>query len=487
LTLHHLFQRCQEQILTLHAYHDIGGIKGVLARHAEATYLSLPTQKHQQLGQVLFTRLINLGTQEMDMTKHRVPLSAFTLIDPVATEMLAKVIEIFTNKRLLTLNTFGKIPTVELSHEALIDAWDRLQDWLLEARDAIRLQQMISTDATKWKQHKQSSDHLYRGSQLVEALDWRDTNTPNIDEDVFLQASVEEQQRIQALEHIKRQHYTRRLIIISGIGVAGTIGTGFLSSRIIQPNPQQKNLLYAYKGHTNIVESVAWSPDNKYIASASADKTVHVWDANNGVRFLTYASHTSSVLSVAWSPDGKYIASASADKTVHVWDANHNAHFFTYTGHSTQVNTLAWSPDGKYIASAGVDNTVRVWNANNGSDFFTYPSHTSVVFSVIWSPDSKRIAFAGFDNTVQVWNANNGSDFFTYRGHTSAVFSVIWSPDGKYIASAGSDNTVQVWDANNGARILTYTGHSAQVDALAWSPDGTRIASAGADSTVQVW
>jgi eukaryotic-like serine/threonine-protein kinase len=69
------------------------------------------------------------------------------------------------------------------------------------------------------------------------------------------------------------------------------------------------------------VNSVAWSPDGKYIASGSDDKTVQVWEALTGKHQASYTGHTSTVYSVAWSPNGKYIASGSDDKTVKVWKA----------------------------------------------------------------------------------------------------------------------------------------------------------------------
>ena len=71
---------------------------------------------------------------------------------------------------------------------------------------------------------------------------------------------------------------------------------------------------YTYKGHSDIVASVAWSPDSKRIASASWDKTVQVWNATDGGNIYTYHGHSNELESVAWSPDGKRIASGSHDK-----------------------------------------------------------------------------------------------------------------------------------------------------------------------------
>jgi WD40 repeat protein len=292
--------------------------------------------------------------------------------------------------------------------------------------------------------------------------------------------------------------------------------------------------LFTYRGHTNVVESVAWSPDGKRIASGSDDNTLQAWDATDGKHVLTERGSV-AVNTVAWSPDGKRIASKNADNTiqiwdavtgdhihtyylgqftsgkavnavalspdekriaistdtiVQVWDARTGSHLFTYSGHTALVNFLTWSPDGKRIASGSDDTTVQIWDATTGNDAHTYRGHHSLaVYDVKWSPDSRRIALAGQDTTVEVWDAIDGSHVFTYRGHTDEVLAVAWSPDGRRIASGSGyyDTTVQVWDAADGNHVLTYRGHSGQVWTVAWSPDGKRIASGSSDTTVQVW
>jgi WD40 repeat protein len=483
-TLESLFQRREGRMLTLQTYREMDGVKGALAQHAERIYQSLPTESHQQIAQALFTRLINAGTLEADATKRRVPLSAFTLIDSAKTEVLAKVRELFTHERLLTVNAVGEVSTVEVSHEALIHAWPRLQEWLREARETMRLQQVISQDASAWKEHKRSTDRLYRGGQLAEALLWRKTTIPNIDEDAFLQASVKEQHRSR-----------RRRIIIGGGVAAGMMGSGLLvyllranstpAQVIITPTPQPISLPYTYKGHTGYVSSVAWAADGKRIASTGHDMTVQVWDTSSGKRLLTYRGHTRVVSSVAWSADDKRIASAGYDETVQVWDAGNGTLLLTYKGHTDQVRSVAWSADGKRIASGSFDKTVQVWDASSGTLLLTYKGHADTVSSVAWSADGKRIASASDD--VQVWDASSGILLLTCKGHSSYVNSVAWSIDGKRIASAYVDKTVRVWDASSGMLLLTCEGHTDTVSSVAWSADGKRIASGGYDETVQVY
>jgi WD40 repeat protein len=219
--------------------------------------------------------------------------------------------------------------------------------------------------------------------------------------------------------------------------------------------------VFTYRGHKDQVTNVAWSPDGKRIASGGgnpdetntkSDRTVQVWDASDGGHVLTYRGHTDTVFGLAWSPDGKRIASGGYDTTVQVWDAVDGGNVFTYRGHTADVSTIAWSPDGRRIASGSGDYTVQVWNAVDGGNVFTYRGHTDWLNSVDWSPDGKRIASGGGgspngqrDYTVQVWDAANGGHVFVYNGHTDIVLRVAWSPDGTLIASASNDKTVQIW------------------------------------------
>jgi WD40 repeat protein len=228
-----------------------------------------------------------------------------------------------------------------------------------------------------------------------------------------------------------------------------------------------------YTGHTAFVQAVAWSPDGRYVASASKDYSVHVWGATTGMRLVAYRGHKADVFTLAWSSQGQYIASGGMDDEVHVWEAATGAPLVVYDDPQSWVEAITWSPDGRRVV-AGSWHGIYIWEPPIQQPVLVRRiRHTATAMA--WSPDGLSIV-SGFDRAhLQVWEVGTRKVTRTYRGHKKGVSAVAWSPDGALIASAGYDATVHVWEARTGRPVTTYRGHPAFELASVWSPDAGRL------------
>jgi len=161
-------------------------------------------------------------------------------------------------------------------------------------------------------------------------------------------------------------------------------------------------LLATVLGHTDTVNSVAWSPDGKTVASGSLDQTVKLWEVATGKLLATLQGHAGGIYSVAWSPDGKILASGPGDNTVKLWEAATGKLLTSLEGHTDTVNSVAWSPDGKILASGSYDKTVKLWEASStpGIDFAEYLHSRWVRFvgsEVVWEPNDNLFRDRSFE------------------------------------------------------------------------------------------
>jgi WD40 repeat protein len=129
-----------------------------------------------------------------------------------------------------------------------------------------------------------------------------------------------------------------------------------------------------------------------------------------------HPAHRGEVNSVAFSPDGKLLASGGDDQIVKIWDVSTGQEAAdSFRGHTGYVMSVAFSPDGKLLASGGKDETVRVWDVEKGLKYtdplmYTLRGHTNWVYSVAFSSNSRLVASAGFDNAVRVWDVSAGKE-----------------------------------------------------------------------------
>ncbi|KAJ8595462.1 WD40 repeat-like protein [Rhizopogon salebrosus TDB-379] len=246
------------------------------------------------------------------------------------------------------------------------------------------------------------------------------------------------------------------------------------------------------QGHTGLVNGVAFFNDGRQLVTASWDKTLRIWDVQNGTLVgEPFEGHQSSVYSVAVSPDDKRIASGGMDETVIIWDVNSRQMVFDpLVKHTHWVNCVCFSPDGKRFASGSTDSTVVVWDSETAAVLTTLGHHYLAVQCVAFSPDGLKLAYVSSDCTIRVCRTDNADLILEIDAHRDQywVRSVVWSRDGEQLISASEDKTVQFWDASAGYQIgQPCIGHSHWICSLVLSSNGSFIATSSHDETVRLW
>jgi RNA polymerase sigma factor (sigma-70 family) len=266
----------------------------------------------------------------------------------------------------------------------------------------------------------------------------------------------------------------------------------------LQTPVQTKNAigeeLFTLRGHSNSASGVAFSPDRKRLASASADHTVRIWDITKGTELHTLTGHDNQVTCVAFDPERNELASGGADGTVKTWNAATGKEIRTFRGHmqfGSGVHCLAYNRDGTRVASgngaASGELTVKIWDPSTGKEERTLEGFKGMISGLAFSPNGKRLASTSGDRKLKLWDLSTGKEIKEIHQPDNYFASVAFSPDGKRLVTANDDKTVTIWDAETLKEVLPLKGHSREVTCAAFSPDGKLVASAGFDATLRLW
>jgi WD40 repeat protein len=230
------------------------------------------------------------------------------------------------------------------------------------------------------------------------------------------------------------------------------------------------------------ITSMAFSPDGRILAGGyynyaeatmgPRDDTIKLWSVSTGAELRSLYGHRNAVNSVAFSPDGKTLASGSADTTIRLWDVSTGRELRKIIGHSASVSAVTFSPDGRLLASGSKaeENAVKLWDLSSGTELRTLKGHSDSVRSVAFSPDGKTLVTASKDKTIRVWDVSTGSELHILKVLHSEATSATFSPDGRYLISTG-DASIRVWDPKSGrelASLIALDDH----DWVVVTPDG---------------
>ena len=268
------------------------------------------------------------------------------------------------------------------------------------------------------------------------------------------------------------------------------------SRSLLDPQLKTPDGKTAPAAHISLVESMAFSPDGKTLATGSFQELT-LWDFEKAEPKQRVTGFADRVCAITFSADGKTFATGGGapteDGEIKVFETGTGKLFTEIkAGHSDTVFGVAFSPDGKLLATGGADKFVKVWElpteAGKQPKFMkSFEGHTHHVLGVGWTPDGKRLASCGADNFVKVWDYEKGEKVRDLQGHQKQVTALVFVGKTSQFVTGSGDTSVRMWNADNGGNIRSFQGAPDYVYAVSASPDGAVVASGCEDGVVRVY
>ncbi|MEW6069267.1 MAG: WD40 repeat domain-containing protein, partial [Candidatus Thermoplasmatota archaeon] len=234
-----------------------------------------------------------------------------------------------------------------------------------------------------------------------------------------------------------------------------------------------------------------WSPDGSRIVSGDSISMIKLWDAYTGALLNTWkGSDWGWINDVEWSPDYKYIASASNDgrgefKGLRVWYPNGTLKCLL-RGHAEIVNSVSWAPNGTFLVSGSDDRTLRVWDVEKEEQIYYVFYPDSFFCSCEWSPDGGKIA-GGTYSSLRVYDSQ--LNFITSLGPFNRYARAVdWWQDNDKLA-VGSDCQFEIWSVSDCKKLSSLPvplTSSDYIYGIKWHPDN-KIVSCEWSSAVRLW
>jgi WD40 repeat protein/transcriptional regulator with XRE-family HTH domain len=498
--------------LTLRGYRRAGGVADAVNRGARAAYDTL-TGSQQDAARLVFTQL-TIITADGHLARRRCRRADLRSPEPPMAADIDAVIAVFAARRLLVLGE----DSVEIAHDALLQAWKQLRDWLGDDQLDRALYSQVVIDADTWDGSGRDPAYLYRPGRLATiaaaAAHWQGASAR------YPPLPATGQAFLGAAHHAARRATRRRRGVLAGllaltiiaVSAAGlAVHAAANAGRQAASASRQHAIALSRELATESLAADSASPLTARRLAVAAWRIFPTDQAGSALASLLMEQQQDGILpgdpanggasTVAFSPDGHLLAAAYNDGYVRLWNPVTGQAVASPvpvdTGPGGGVNGVAFSPDGKLLATAGADGYVRLWNPVTGQAVGApfLAAATGGVNEVAFSPDGTLLATAGGDGTVQLWNPAThravGAPLLASTNPRAGggVYGVAFSPDGTLLAAADADGYVRVWNPVTGQAVgppfLAATNKG--VLGVAFSPDGTLLATAYGEGTAQLW
>lgn len=471
------WHRRKGRTLTEAAYEAAGGLQGAIARTAEDVFTAMSPEQ-ADLTRAVLLRLIAPGDGKPD-TRRPVDRSELDFADEANT---GAVLDKLAGARLLTLDG----DTVDLAHEALIAAWPRLQAWINDAREQLRLHRRLTQDAHLWDQMGRDPGTLYRGTRLSAAQEAfaAPHGAPNLTalEQDFLHAGtdLQRQERRSAARAVRRQRsFAASLSLLAVLALlAGVIAWQQNTAR----NRQQTQT--AARRAATVAQRLRSSDPvtamrlsvAAWTLSRTPETRAAVLEAAAQRERESFTLPRDDGAQDSLSPDGHWLTRVS-ERSITVWDLRTHRITGTYRPPVPDMSMLGEvSPDGRVMVVSDGSWT-RLWDVraqHYRGPAFGPPARTQSSLTGTYG-SAEQAATYQVGDTIEVWDTQRRQRLLSRPYPEGKVYDV--SPDTRLLALC-TGHGIEVWNTRTGREADTNwrTGSSCDGSQLEFTPDGTALA-----------
>ncbi len=238
---------------------------------------------------------------------------------------------------------------------------------------------------------------------------------------------------------------------------------------------------------TEYAYATAVSPDDRLIAVAGTDGSMHLFDRASGADKGTWQASDHRLRFVAFGHSGDRLATGGDDGLVRIWDVDSGRQLGQVLEHDRDVIGAAFDPSGDRLVTGSYDGAARLWDLKTGEG--TVMAKGDYINAIDWSADGELIAIAVQDfrtNTIHVLDAETRKEVTEPFVNPGGLASMAFDPSGERLVVGGTDGSARIWEARTGHVLTTLTSEEGQVNSARFTPDGERVITTGTDGT-RVW
>ncbi len=503
------WKRRRGRELTFLAYNEAGGVRGAIAQTADIVYEYKLAMGQQSIAQRLFISLTEIGHGTQN-TRRRAPLTellrspeeAAQSNNGLTRESVEEVLRVLTKERLIIVGE----ETAEVAHEAIIREWPKLQRWIEDNREGLRIQRQLIEDAKEWMELNEDTGALYRGVRLAIALNWAEDHEDELTTDSrrFILTSKEEEEKEEAEREAQRQQQLETAHKLAeaqqqraeeqeksannlrkwanyliGLVIVALLLAGWAAYSTNQALAKQSQLK-----QTNVELDIANTIAQQKTRTAEATAL-----AAQAQAIFTSSPQASMLLAIEAiqrleSDDPRVPEAEEA-----LWRTLSNFGGQKLTDHANMVKSIAISPDSNWLVTGGEDYVVHVYDMNDrGAEPLELSGSEGPIFTAVIAQDNDTFFTGTWDGLLYVWSLTFPEAFTILESGGGAIISSEISPDGRWLVTGSDDGIASLWDVEDIYEpIHQFAGNSGGITDVAFSPDNTQLVTGSDDGIALLW